>query len=75
MSMREFMSGTQEIKECFPQFLLDYDGNLVRKLSKSDLVKIGECAIVKEWQDTMHSHNADPLTVGVTDFILFCEHG
>ena len=26
-----------------------------------------------KWQDTMHSHNLDPLTAGVSDFIEFCE--
>ena len=73
MTMRKFMSCIQEINEHFPQFLLDYDGNLVQKLSESELVKIGECAIAEEWQDALHSHNADPLPVGVTDFIEFCQ--
>ena len=46
MIMREFMSRIEEINECFPQFPLDYNENLVRNLSESELIKIGECAIV-----------------------------
>lgn len=73
MSMREFMSRLQEINEYFLQFPLDYNGDKVRKLSEAELVEIGEYAIPQDWQDTMHLHNLDPLTAGVSDFIEFCE--
>ena len=36
MTMRTFMSCIQETNTCFPQFPLDYDGNLVQKLSESE---------------------------------------
>ena len=73
MSMREFMSRLQEINEYFPKFPLDYNGDKVRKLSEAELVEIGEYAIPQDWQNTMHLHNLDPLTAGVSDFIEFCE--
>ena len=73
MSMREFMSRLQEINEYFLQFPVDYNGDKVRKLSEAELVEIGEYAIPQDWQDTMHLHNLDPLTAGVSDFIEFCE--
>ena len=73
MTMREFMSRIQEINEYLPQFPVDYEGHPVRKLSESELVEIGEYAIAENWQDTMHLHNIDPLTVGVAEFIEFCE--
>ena len=73
MTMREFMSRIQEINEYFPSFPPDYEGNAVGKLTESELVEIGEFAIPEEWQDTMHLHNVDPLTVGVSEFIEFCE--
>ena len=73
MSMREFMSRLQEINEYFPKFPVDYNGDSVRKLSEAELVEIGEYAIPQDWQDTMHLHNLDPLTAGVSDFIEFCE--
>ncbi len=73
MTMREFMSRLQEMNEYFPSFPLDFNGKKVRKLSDSELVEIGEYAIPQEWQDTMHLHNLDPLTAGVSDFIEFCE--
>ena len=42
-------------------------------MSEAELVEIGEYAIPQDWQDTMHLHNLDPLTAGVSDFIEFCE--
>ena len=37
-------------------------------------MEIGKYALPESWQNTMHLHNVDPLTVGVTDFIEFCKH-
>ena len=73
MTMCEFMSRIQEINEYFPSFPVDTEGQPVSKLSESELVEIGEYALPESWQNTMHLHNVDPLTIGVTDFIKFCE--